>query len=128
MQRTAACLAEVERCSVFKMPTDTQTIAGAIFAGMLAIGGAIRWSVGVFTKSQNRAVSALIESAKSHAIMIVKFDSLTARFEGLTARFDRIVDALLRDPTLVRDPKLDDSQRARLATGHKRKGSSSGSG
>jgi len=111
------------------MPTDTQTIAGAIFAGMVAIGGAIRWSVGVFAKSQNRAVSALIESSKSHAVLTVKFDSLMNRFEGLAARFDRIVDALLRDPTLTRDPtKPDDSQRARLATGHKRKGSSSGSG
>lgn len=88
--------------------TDTQAISASILAGLTAIAGAIRWSVGRLTKSQDRGISALVENARSHATLTAKFDALMARFEGLAARFDTIVD------TLLRDAKLDDSQRSRI--------------
>jgi hypothetical protein len=88
--------------------TETQTVAGAILTGLTLIAGALRWSVGRLAKSQDRSITALIENAKSHATLTVKFDALMSRFEGLAARFDGIVD------TLLRDSRLDDSQKARL--------------
>lgn len=104
------------------MPSDTQTIAGAILTGMGAIGLAIRWSVGRLAKSQDRAITALIENARSHATLATKFDTLMTRFEGLTARFDHIVEALLRTTSLG-------EAKAKLATKQKserRKESESG--
>ena len=93
--------------------TDTQTIAGAILAGLGTIAGAIRWSTGRLAKSQDRGINAIIENAKSHATLTAKFDSLMARFESLAVRFDGIVNTLLRDANVKvnRDPKLEDSQR-----------------
>lgn len=97
--------------------TDTQTIAGAILAGLTTIAGAIRWSTGRLAKSQDRGINALIENARSYATLTAKFDSLMARFESLAARFDGIVNTLLRDAGVKpgKDPKLEDSQRSKIA-------------
>lgn len=95
------------------MPSDATTTGGAILLGMTAIAAAIRWSVGLLAKANNRAVSALVENSRTHAVLTAKFDNLMLRFEALATRFDNIVEVLLRDP------QLDGSQRARLATRQK---------
>lgn len=124
MQRTAACSIGVGRCSVERMtlPSDATTTGGAILIGMTAIAAAIRWSVGLLVKANNRAISALVDNSRTHAILAEKFDNLMARFEALAARFDNIVEVLLHDP------RLDSSQRARLATRQKTSRGPSSSG
>lgn len=113
-QRIAAAGRRRLRSSVQRV-TDTQTIAGAIIAGLTTIAGAIRWSSGRIAKSQDRGINAIIENVRSHATLTAKFDSLMARFESLAARFDGIVNTLLRDANvkLNRDPRLEDSQRSK---------------
>lgn len=76
---------------------ETLELGGAILGGMTAIAAAIRWSVGRLAKSNDRAIAALVENAKSHATLAAKFDNLMGRFEQLARRFDRIVHTIMRD-------------------------------
>lgn len=92
---------------------ETATISGAILMGLTLIAAAIRWSVGRLAKSQDRAITALIKNAETHAAMTSKFDDLTSRFESLAARFDRIVDTLLGN---VQVADMTDSQRVKFST------------
>lgn len=77
--------------------SDQETIAGALITGLVAIAGAIRWSVGRISKSSEKATQVILEFSKTSASLSTKFDGLAAKFDHLAARFDRIVDTLLRD-------------------------------
>lgn len=75
--------------------TDMQALTSTILGAAGIIGGAVKWASSQLTKTQDRAIAALIRSAEGNTVLAMKFDVLTSRFEALTARFDHIVEILL---------------------------------
>lgn len=115
--------------------TDTQTIVAAIAGAAGTIAGAIagvrsmrrqRSAIARGTKGGDHMTMALVEGARSNAILAAKIDGLDrqttinnsrleatlAEIQTISARLQRTAETLER---YERDERLDESQRIRLA-------------